>query len=135
MPNFIEETIQLRVCICGGRDYSDIDYFEWFMNEVFVPRVNLENIIIIQGGAKGADYMAKRWAINSGVTHEEFPADWDTHGRLAGMIRNKVMLKSGIHYLISFPGGAGTANMRKICKAAGVSVITAERFRPGDAPK
>ena len=52
-----------------------------------------------------------------------YPADWDTHGRGAGPIRNKQMLEEGKPDLvIAFPGGKGTANMIGQAKEAGIPV-------------
>ncbi len=52
------------------------------------------------------------------------PAEWSKYGRRAGPIRNKQMLDVGKpHLVVAFPGGAGTANMVKQAKAAGVPII------------
>ena len=52
-----------------------------------------------------------------------YPANWKKHGRAAGPIRNKQMLEEAKPDLvIAFPGGAGTANMVKQAREAGVKV-------------
>jgi hypothetical protein len=54
-------------------------------------------------------------------------AAWQQLGKSAGHIRNGWMLKYGAPDLcLSFPGGAGTANMRKQAADAGVTTVAAE---------
>src|SRR5216684_4086692 len=64
------------------------------------------------GGATGADQFAMEWAatkpeIKRYVCH----ADWETHGRAAGPIRNEKMLTWKPDLVVAFPGGVGTADM------------------------
>ena len=122
----------MRVLVCGGRDYNDYEYVRYFMddfceihglsnNEYKMPN----NITVIHGGAKGADSLVDQWAVVNWVPIEEYKADWDTHGRAAGPIRNQQMLDTGIDYVIAFPGGKGTEHMKNIARKAGVTVIEA----------
>lgn len=125
----------MRVLICGGRDYTDWIAFRTEMYriaELRFPRGHEDEygnymygpLTIIQGGAKGADNLAVQWAMVEWANLEEYPADWDTHGKAAGYIRNKQMLEEGKPDLvIAFPGGKGTENMVKLAKEAGVEVI------------
>ena len=118
----------MRVLVCGGREFDD-----WrLLNETLLKLtynegtgVNLDEVVIIQGGAKGADFLGKVWAIyHIGVTYEDYPADWKTYGKAAGSIRNQQMLDEGKPDLVvAFPGGNGTADMVRRAKKAGVEVI------------
>ena len=107
----------MRVIVCGGRDYDDTDFLNRTLNH-FVPELST----VIQGDARGADRLAKDWADTNGIQCESFPADWRTHGRAAGPIRNKEMLKSGADRVVAFPGGRGTQNMVDQSLKAGVEV-------------
>lgn len=79
--------------------------------------------MVIQGGATGADWLAKYWARSHGIKDVEFKADWGK-GRSAGPKRNAVMLaNSEPDLVVAFPGGAGTADMVKKAKNAGIRVI------------
>jgi hypothetical protein len=112
----------MRVLVCGSRDYRDIHEMEWALE----PFLN-EDLVIIQGGARGADSLAKAYAETRYVPCEEYPADWKKYGRRAGFIRNKQMLDEGKPDLvIAFPGGIGTAMMVRLAEAAGVEVIRIE---------
>ena len=54
---------------------------------------------------------------------DTFYAQWHKHGNAAGPIRNQEMLDSGIDYLCVFPGGRGTADMKKRCEERGVKTM------------
>lgn len=113
----------MKVLVCGGRDFDDWHLFCKGMYENGLTGLVLREITIIEGGARGADFLAKVWAKWVGVKLEEFPADWKTLGKSAGSVRNTQMLAEGKPDLvIAFPGGSGTANMIKQAKEAGVEV-------------
>ncbi len=80
---------------------------------------------MIHGGAKGADALGARWAAENSVETVVVPADWETHGKAAGPIRNAKMLRLYYTYMVvAFPGGSGTRDM--IAKARAASVIVRE---------
>lgn len=111
----------MRILICGGRDYDDTEKMYAFLDEI---NKSLQIDTIIEGDARGADRIAGYWARKNKIDNLKFPADWDTHGKAAGFIRNKQMLEEGNPDLvIAFPGGNGTKNMIKIAREAGVKVI------------
>lgn len=98
-----------RVLVCGGRDFRAADHLFSTLD-----RLHLTHgfTALIEGGARGADRLARRWAKSAGVPVESYPADWDTYGRSAGSIRNRQMLVEGRPDLIvAFKGGSGTDNM------------------------
>lgn len=122
----------MRVLVCGGRDYDNYDHVRKVLyafcdehklaeNEYKMP----DGLTIVHGGARGADLLADQWAVVNWVPIEEYKADWNTHGRAAGPIRNQQMLDTGVDYVIAFPGGRGTEHMKKIARKAGVPVIEA----------
>lgn len=107
----------MRVLVCGGRDYRNPE-------AVYAVLDNLSHVsCVIEGGALGADCFAAEWADRTGVEHLQFNADWKTHGRAAGPIRNKKMLDEGKPDLVlAFPGGKGTKNMVDQALKVGVKV-------------
>lgn len=108
-----------RVLVCGGRDYSD-------QQTAFAA---LDSHVrhgdtIIQGGAPGADRLAREWCHQRRCRYENYPADWKTHGRAAGPIRNQQMIDEGKPTkVIAFPGGRGTADMVRRARNAGIRVF------------
>jgi len=116
----------MRILVCGGRDYIDYKEFDSLMDSVYS---NLGEgydfeCVIIQGGAKGADFLARGWANSLGFECIEFPADWKTYGKGAGHIRNQQMLDEGRpDVVVAFPGGKGTKDMVARARKAGIEVI------------
>lgn len=110
----------MRILVCGGRDYRD-------RNAVFRALDALHRkrgiSAIIQGGADGADYLAWQWADERCVRYETFNADWKTHRKAAGPIRNQQMIDEGKpDGVVAFPGGSGTADMIARAERAGLKV-------------
>jgi len=111
----------LRVLVCGGRDFENR---EWLYHELDQLHSEKPINLIIQGGAVGADRLAKSWANSRYIDWVEVPADWKVYGKSAGSIRNQRMLdEQKPDLVVAFPGGTGTADMVKRAMKAGVSVI------------
>jgi hypothetical protein len=104
----------MKVLVCGGRKYGDARFLFAQLNYL---HQQLGITQIIQGGASGADYLAKGWAYSNDIECREFKADWNKHGKAAGPIRNKQMLDEGKPDIVmAFPGGPGTANMMRLAE-------------------
>jgi hypothetical protein len=117
-----------RVLVCGGRYFRD----KWSVYDC-LDAMSPSPALIIEGGALGADYIARGWAIDRGVDYLTFVADWHGLGRAAGPLRNQQMLDEGKPDLVvAFPGGSGTADMVRRAKAAGVRVIEVPVLPPSD---
>ena len=114
----------MRVLVCGGRDFSDaITLGSWLGG---IHKNSGPITLLIEGGSRGADRMARKFAEWRGIPVRTFRAEWNKHGRAAGMIRNARMLAEGKPDLVvAFPGGRGTADMIKRARAAGVRVFEA----------
>jgi hypothetical protein len=113
----------MRILICGGRDFNDFLLLDRILEERWPTQWSRKDLIIIQGGAKGADILARDWAEMNVVPFIEYPAEWNRYGKSAGFIRNKRMLDEGKPDLvIAFPGGRGTAMMVQLAREAGVPV-------------
>jgi predicted Rossmann-fold nucleotide-binding protein len=115
----------MKVLICGGRDFTDRSLFYSTMDDLSeeLDFDGNQPITIIEGGARGADTLAREYAEESGWGLEEYPADWKKDGRRAGYVRNTKMLEEGRpDVVVAFPGGKGTAMMVDIAKRAEVPV-------------
>lgn len=112
----------MRVLICGSRDFVDRPTMLYF------ARTFLNGDVLIEGGAKGADTLARRCveALGMQVRVLEYPADWETYGKAAGPIRNQIMLDQGRpDIVLAFPTkpldeSKGTADMVRRAKTAGI---------------
>lgn len=115
----------MRVLVCGGRCYGESDTDQ--MAEIYFALRDIHErtpiSALIQGGATGADQCAARLATELGIKVVTVPADWRTHGKAAGPIRNQRMIDDFKPDLVlAFPGGRGTADMVARAKAAGIPV-------------
>lgn len=108
----------MRVLVCGSRHFQDYALMEKTLEALAITT-------IIEGEARGADTLARRYAERRGLDVLPFPALWDKHGKAAGPIRNKQMLVEGQPELvIAFrgPNSRGTQNMIDQAKKAGIPV-------------
>jgi hypothetical protein len=106
--------------ICGGRDdipsASVLKRFRRALAEHEITTVH-------HGDARGVDRYVGKVSENWGLRVVRHPADWERHGRSAGMIRNAEMLDElGVAVVFAFQGGVGTADMERRAQAAGVFV-------------
>lgn len=120
--------MEQRVLVCGGREYNDREQLFRVLDAAHFAN---PIVLLVHGGASGADDLAGRWARHIGVPWKAFPAAWKSEGRSAGPRRNKRMLdEAKPHLVIAFPGGSGTANMIQQAEAAGVSVVRIRQHVP-----
>lgn len=106
-----------RVVIAGCRDYTNYDEAKKYI-EYCLCNIRKENeIIVVSGGASGADALGERYAKENGLKVEIFSADWDRYGKSAGPKRNEKMAQIG-DYIICFwdNKSRGTESMIKCAK-------------------
>jgi len=106
----------MRVLICGDRNWTDKELIRSVLKSL-KPKPQ----IVICGGARGADTLAKEAALELGLKVQEFTADWEKYGKVAGVICNKQMLQEGLPTLViafhnNISESKGTAHMLFISK-------------------
>lgn len=83
-----------RIVIAGCRDYTNYNQAKEYIDKC-LSNIRKENeIIIMSGGAKGADALGEQYAKENGFKIERYNADWDKYGRSAGPKRNELMAKN-----------------------------------------
>lgn len=119
--------------IAGGRDFRDRT---WMTDHVgYVTTVDAQagrETVVVEGGARGADSLARLVATEFGHQVVEFEAEWDRYGKSAGYRRNEQMARFLKHCqrkghtvsVVLFPGGRGTEHMREIAKSFGLPVFS-----------
>jgi predicted Rossmann-fold nucleotide-binding protein len=111
----------VRVLVCGGRHFGNASQLGACLGGIARDR---GIACIIEGGAGGADKLARRFGEWGGIPVESYPADWETQGLSAGPMRNARMLEEGCPDLIvAFAGGKGTANMVAQARKGGFQVL------------
>lgn len=98
-----------KIIICGDRNWSD---YESMLN--FIKSLD-KTSIIIQGGCRGADLLAKQAADECGLSCWTVNANWKTYGKAAGPKRNSEMLDCCPDFVVAFhsdiENSKGTKNM------------------------
>ena len=115
----------MNVLICGQRDYK---------NRKSVAKLvgSLEKgTLVIEGGAPGADTLAREEAHRSGLAVATYHAPWSAYGKRAGPIRNRWMLKHGRpNLVVAFyhdkSSSKGTRNMVEQARKNGVQILEIE---------
>jgi hypothetical protein len=136
-----------RILITGSRSWPDLQLLADILMETWhdATQNGHPNIVVVHGGADGADTLARLWAEAHGIPAETHPADWtgpcaDTcppgHRRarrdgtdycpLAGHRRNQAMVNLGADLCIAFHHNrsTGTADAIRRATAAGIPVRT-----------
>lgn len=110
-----------KVIIAGGRDFNDYDLLMKKVSSLL--RNQYKGIEVVSGGAKGADALGEKYAVDSNMSLKEFHADWDRYGKSAGYRRNVEMAEYA-DALIAFWDGRskGTKHMIDIAKSKGLKV-------------
>lgn len=121
MSSSLERWRTMKVLICGSRNYRNAEAILKRMKDL--P----DDVLIIQGGAKGADSLAKMYAKDLGYDVVTFEAEWNVYGKAAGNIRNTHMLDKGqptlvIAFVADPTHSPGTANMVLQALCAGIQV-------------
>ena len=115
------------IIVCGSRDFDDYDLLKRVLDDELKV---LPNPQIISGGARGADRLAILYGHRTRTPLHIFFADWETHGKAAGFIRNGEMLNFAINEgspaVIAFWDGKskGTDHMIKLARKKNVPVKT-----------
>lgn len=134
-------TIELRVLVTGGRDWTDRNVLGealWEATHSADSVYEEFHMTVVHGAAKGADELAGEWCKTTGkvlwlrVTEERHPADWDAHGKAAGPIRNSAMAKLGADLCLAFPTAQsiGTWDMVRKAHAAGIHARIYSQRKP-----
>jgi len=120
----------MNVIVCGGRAYWDrakvddvLDTLNW--------RCPIK--AILQGGATGADELARDWAEARNIKVCTYPAVKKPDGRISWSKSNQRMIDQGKPDLVvAFLGATRTADMVRRARIAGVTLLMIDRI--GDDP-
>ena len=76
--------------VVGSRTF---DNYQLMCNVLDHLLQNQKEIVIVSGGARGADTLAEKYAKEHGYPLKVFKADWQRFGKKAGYLRNEEMHK------------------------------------------
>lgn len=99
----------MKVIVCGDRNYTNREAVRNILHQL--PK----DTIIIQGGCRGADTLAKEVSLELGFLIKTYYPEWNKYGKGAGVIRNRRMLEEDPNLVIAFhdhlEDSKGTLNM------------------------
>jgi hypothetical protein len=131
--------------ITGSRSWPDPQLLADRLMDAWHDATQLghQDIVIVHGGADGADTLARLWAEGHGLQDEQYDAPWSApcapqcppgHRRkrarggdycpLAGHRRNQAMVDTGADLCIAFShnNSTGTADCMRRATAAGIPI-------------
>lgn len=118
-----------RLIIAGGRSFTNYPLLKEEAKKYIVSK-GVKDIVIVSGGADGADTLGERFASEFNFKLDRYLPDWSI-GRQAGAIRNAEMADNADGLLAFYNGSNGTANMISTArrKRLDVKVVRYEKFR------
>lgn len=78
-----------KLVICGSRTIVDYSLVKKNLDRIITDKTS---VIIISGGAKGVDQLAEKYAKDNNIELVVVKAEWDKHGKKAGILRNIEMI-------------------------------------------
>ena len=111
---------QTRVIVTGSRNFANRYAIAKALSNVQSRACG--ELVIFHGAARGADSLAAKWAEEHGVECNAHPADWNRHGKAAGVIRNQAMLDiADPHLVLAFPAGPKSPGTRHMIESADIA--------------
>ena len=113
----------MRIIIAGSRTITDhYEVLNAFGHALALWKPK-EVTEIVSGGAKGVDASGEKIAEEFDIAVRVFPAEWDKHGKKAGVLRNIQMAEYGDALLLVWDGKSkGSKNMKEVAEGMGLLV-------------
>lgn len=74
--------------VVGSRNFLDYELLKKKLDKVLQHK---HQVVIVSGGAKGADSLAEKYAKEKNYPLKIFTANWNSYGKSAGYMRNSQM--------------------------------------------
>lgn len=109
----------MRIIIAGTRTSSEAQVRVALQRCPWIGFVTA----VVSGTARGADQYAEDWAREHHLKIARFPADWTTHGKRAGPVRNKLMSENAEGLVAVWDGTSkGTRSMIQLAQRQGLRI-------------
>ncbi|MEQ8165829.1 MAG: DUF2493 domain-containing protein [Alphaproteobacteria bacterium] len=111
----------MKVLVCGSSAFRDqIAVFR----ELDKLHADQAITLVINGGARGADYFSSQWAKERNVALKVFKADWKQFGdRAVFRLNGDMLTEARPELILAFPGGDVTADLIMRADHAGITVV------------
>ena len=119
----------MKTIVAGSRSLNEYKMTEEAIDDVLL--MGFEITEIVSGGARGPDTFGEHYAKKNNIPIKIFPADWDKHGRAAGIIRNGEMADYADALIAIYDGTSrGTIDMINKARHKGLLVFRASPGKP-----
>jgi hypothetical protein len=109
-----------KVMVAGSRGFTDYQLLTATLDRLLTGR---NEVVVLSGGARGADRLGERYAAARGLGVERFLPNWGHHGRAAGVVRNAEMVMIADVAVFFWDGSSpGTADGIRKARARGIPV-------------
>ena len=110
----------VKLIIAGSRDFND---YELLKSKLDKAKEHFGIFEVVSGRARGADLLGEKYAKENDLPIAEFAADWDTHGKKAGFMRNADMADYADGCIVFWDGESkGTQHMINLAKQKGIQL-------------
>lgn len=115
----------MRVLFSGSRKFVDPMPVNEALQRLARKAVDPAMVAVVHGGAPGLDSLVDALGRSMGMQVEVHRADWNTHGKAAGVLRNQKMVELGADMLFAYPlpDGRGTQDCIARAVAAGIPTL------------
>lgn len=104
--DYIKSVNPIKLAVVGSRTFNDYELLKKSLQTFDIKQ-------IISGGAKGADFLAKKYAQENNISIREFMPDWDRFGKAAGYKRNEQIVQA-CDELVAFWDGSSKGTKHDI---------------------
>lgn len=109
----------MKTIIAGSRTITDLRHIQDATDSCFWTITE-----VVSGCAPGVDTLGETYAKSVNIPIKQFPADWKTHKRAAGPIRNQQMADYSDALLAIWDGKSkGTADMIRRARQAKLQIL------------
>lgn len=117
----------IRILATGSRDWTDRRTARRALADAgHMLGAHPQEVTVVHGGCPtGLDKIIDEVAREFGCRVEKVEADWKTHGKAAGPLRNQEMVDRGADVCLGFPLGvsSGTRDCMRRAAQAGIPVV------------
>lgn len=116
---------RFHLLVCGTRTFNDAELLFATLDDLLRVKLRTHDVVIVQGECEtGADLFAREYAEERCLMLPRcYAADWETHGKAAGPIRNTAMVEVA-DACVAFWNGWSTGTRDAFTKARAKGIPT-----------
>ncbi len=99
----------MKVGVIGGRDFNNYELVKETLSKIDIT-------LLVSGGARGADSLGWKYAVENKIEVKIFLPNWDKFGKVAGFLRNTEIVNES-ELIVAFWDGESKGTADSIEKA------------------